>query len=130
VGFAVHLDGAGGGDAAPALEPVDLVLLEQKLDALGVALDGRLLVGEHLGQVDGGIGAHYAHLFKFLLGLVEEFGGVEHGLRGDAADVEAGAAKGFAALDAGGLEAELGAADGAHVAAGAGADDYHVILGH
>ncbi len=41
----------------------------------------------------------------------------------DAADVEAGAAEGGALLDAGHLQAELGGADGADIAAGAGADD-------
>src|SRR5690606_21519593 len=55
-------------------------------------------------------------------------GGVEHCLRGDAADVEAGAAERFAALGAGGLQAQLGGADRGDVAAGAGADDEDVVV--
>jgi hypothetical protein len=50
-------------------------------------------------------------------------GGVEQGLARNAADVEAGAAEGGAFLDERDLEAELRGAEGAHVAAGAGADD-------
>ena len=53
----------------------------------------------------------------------EVLGGGEQGLTRDAADVEAGAAEGGAFVDEGDLEAELGGAEGAHVAAGAGADD-------
>jgi hypothetical protein len=88
------------------LSQVDLVLLEEELDALGVGVDGRLLVGEHLRQVDLRRGAEMP-IFVERAGLVEELGGVEHGLGGDAADVEAGAAERLALLDAGGLQAEL-----------------------
>ncbi len=50
-------------------------------------------------------------------------------LGGDAADVEAGAAVGGALLHHGHLQPKLRGADGAHVAAGAGADDDQVV-GH
>ena len=56
-------------------------------------------------------------------GLVVELGGMQQRLGGDAADVEAGAAEGGALLDHGHLQAELRRPDGAHIAAGAGADD-------
>ena len=55
------------------------------------------------------------------------FGGMQQGFRGDAADVEAGAAVGGALLDDRDLEAELRRADGADVAAGAGADDDQIV---
>jgi hypothetical protein len=62
------------------------------------------------------------------LGEGDVFGGVEEGLARDAADVEAGAAEGGAFLDERDLEAELGGAEGAHIAAGAGADDDEVKI--
>ena len=127
---AADADLAGRGDRAPALEPVDLVLLEQELDALGVAVDGRLLVGLHLRQSTVGRRAVRPILAKCGVRRVVELGGVQHRLRRDAADVEAGAAEGLAALDAGGPEAELGAADGADVAAGAGPDHDDVVVSH
>lgn len=53
----------------------------------------------------------------------ELLGGMKQGFTRDAADVEASAAEGGAFLDQRDLEAELGGAEGADVAAGAGADD-------
>ena len=61
--------------------------------------------------------------------FLEHFRGVQQRLGRDAADVEAGAAMGLALFDDGGLQAELGGADGADIAAGAGADD-NEIVGH
>ena len=55
--------------------------------------------------------------------LLVQLGGVQQRLRGDAADIEAGAAQRLAALDAGGLQPELCRADRGDIAAGAGADD-------
>ena len=65
-----------------------------------------------------------------MFGLVQHVRGMEQRLGRDAPDVEAGAAQRFTALDHGGLEPELRAADGADIAAGAAADDDHVIVGH
>ena len=50
-------------------------------------------------------------------------------LGGDAADVEAGAAMGGALLDDGDLHAKLRGANGAHIAARAGADDDQIVGG-
>ncbi len=55
--------------------------------------------------------------------------GMQQRLRGNAADVEAGATVGGALLDDRDLEAELRRANGADVAAGAGADDDEIV-GH
>ena len=72
-----------------------------------------------------------AHRGEAVTGLGEQLGRVEQRLRGDAADVGAGAAVGGALLDDGDLEAELRGADGADVAAGSGADDDQVVrVGH
>ena len=59
---------------------------------------------------------------------VEVLRGVEHRLRGNAADVEAGAAERLAALGAGGLEPELRRADRRDIAAGPGADHQYVEI--
>ena len=66
---------------------------------------------------------------KAVPGLLEALGGVQQRLGRDAADVEAGAAEGGALLDHGHLQAQLGRADGAHIAAGAGAD-HDQVVGH
>ena len=58
--------------------------------------------------------------------LLVQLGGVEQGLGGDAADVEAGAAQRLAALDAGGLQPELRGPDRGDIAARPGADHDHV----
>ena len=70
-----------------------------------------------------------AHLAEGMAGLLEQLGGVQQGLRGDAADVEAGAAMGGALLDHRDLQPELRRADRADIAAGAGADDDEVVGG-
>ena len=130
VGGVTDRDLARRGDAAPALEPVDLVLLEQEFDALGVLADHVVLVGQHLFPVDLGRRALQAHLFEIVLRLVQLVAGVQQRLGRDAAHVQAGAAQGFAPLDAGGFQAQLGAADRGDIAAGAGADDDDIVVGH
>ena len=125
-----HLHFAGLRDGAPAFDPVDLVLFEQELDAAGVAVDGFALVGQHLLPIHGRRFALEAHLSKVVLGLMQHVAGVQERFGGDAAHVQAGAAQGFTALNAGGFEAKLGAADRGDVAAGARADHDDIIAGH
>ena len=48
---------------------------------------------------------------------------MQEGLRGDAANVEAGAAEGGLFLDERNLQSELGRFDGSHVAAGSGTNN-------
>ena len=55
-----------------------------------------------------------AEIAEMCLGLLELFGRMQESLRGDAADVEAGAAVRLALLDDGGLQAELRGANRAH----------------
>ena len=47
-----HLDAAAAGQPRRAFDPVDLVLLEQELDALGQAGDDAILPRLHLRHVD------------------------------------------------------------------------------
>ena len=62
VGF--HLDLAGRGDAAGAVKRLDLVLLEQIIDAFDVAVDALLLVFEHRGEIDARLADLDAHLAR------------------------------------------------------------------
>src|SRR6185312_15424077 len=125
-----HLDLARRRDAAGADDGIDLVLLEQEFDALDVAVDRLLLEGQHLLQIEFRRGNADAHFRESMSRLVEQFGGMQQRLRRDAADVEAGAAEGRALLDHRGLETKLRRANGADIAAGAGADDDEIVLSH
>jgi hypothetical protein len=49
-------------------------------------------------------------------------------LRGDAADVEAGATESSTLLDAGGFESQLSCFDGCHVSTGSATDDDDVVV--
>ena len=121
------LDAVGAGEGGVALQPLDLVLLEQELDAAGQPLDRLKTRAVHGVEVE----FHLARLHapfgeRPVRRFLEKLGGVEQGLGRDAADIEAGAAQSLAALDAGGLEAELGRTDRGHIAARAGTDHQNV----
>ncbi len=125
--LALDHDLAGRADAAFAEHGVDLVLLEQVGDAVDVGGDGFVLVLHQRGVVELRRANHDAERREAMSRLLEHLGGVKQRLRGDAADVEAGAPERLALLDHGDLQAELGGADRADVAAGAGADDDKII---
>ena len=114
---------------AAAVEGVDLVLLQEELDALDVALDALVLEGHHGLEIELRRRDADPHLAEVALRLLEALGGVQQRLRRDAADVEAGAAMGLALLDHGGVQPELRRANGADIAAGAGSDDDEIV-GH
>jgi hypothetical protein len=127
-----HRDLAGPGDGARALHPVDLVLLEQELDALGQLTDALGLLGQHLLQVQlrRDVDADPGEILRRQL---EQLRGVQQRLGRHAADVQAGAAQGRAAVDplvhAGDLQAQLARPDRGVVAAGSASDDHDVIGG-
>ena len=73
-----HLDLAGRDDAAGAVKRVDLVLLEQELDALDVAVDVLLLVFEQRGKIDARLADLDAHLREAVAGLLVELRGMQH----------------------------------------------------
>ena len=124
------VDAPGSGEAAAAADRRDRVLLEEVLDALGVGEDdlvfvfvegGEVELGVRDGDAEGGGGAR----------AVQHFRGLQQRLGGDATDVQAGAAGERVFLDHGGLEAQLGGADGSDVATGPAADDGEVEgVGH
>ena len=121
---------AGLHEPPEAAHDLDVTLLEQGSDAHVKLGDDLVLVGEHRGDVEGELlGADEAVLLA-VHGMLEDFGGVEQGLGGDAADVEARAAEGVILLHEGNLEAELAGFDGGDIATGAGADYDEIELRH
>ena len=112
------------------LDDLDLVLLHQALDAFPELVDDSLAPGRYALVV----GLYSIDLQSELLGpvldAVVELGRLQHRLRGDAADVEAGAPE-LAGLDHGGLEPELAEPDGGRVAAEAAAEHDNVeVVSH
>ena len=90
-------------------------------------LDDAVLPVEQLGQIDlrrAELDAVRAHLADF----VDDLGGMQQRLGGNAADVEADAAQHRPAFDQRDLESEVGGAEGGGVAAGAGAQHQQLCL--
>ena len=123
------LDLAVAGKPAAALDPVDLVLLEQQLDAAGQPLDDLVLARVHLRHVDADrrLADRQAPLLPVLRDL-QRVRVLEQRLGRDAAPVEAGAAEHRRPFDDRGLEPELRGADRGDIAAGAGADHDDVVF--
>src|SRR5690606_26602718 len=115
-------------ESGMALEPGDLVLLEQEGNAAGELLDRVDPLALHRLEVElrCDLDAEFGH--RPARGGFEILGGVEHRLGRNAADVEASAAERFPAFDARGLEPELSGANGGDVSAGAGTDDEDVVV--
>ncbi len=120
------LDLARFHDAPCPVEVVDLVLAQQKRDAVDIALNAFILEGEHGGKVELGLDLD-AHAGEGVGGFSVTLARVQQRLRRNAADIEAGASVGRALLDHGDLHAELACADGADIAAGPRADDDKVV---
>ena len=123
------LELVGGGEPAGAGGDGDLALLGQAGEAAGEAGDDGVLPGPEPVEVDGRVAEGEA-VSGHLLRLADDPGGVEEGLGGDAADVEADAAERGPALDQGGGPAEVGGPEGGRVAAGAGPEHEEFGLGH
>ena len=123
-----HLDVLASGQARGALDPVDLVLLEEHLDAAGKAGDHLVLArvhGRHVNPHAGGIETGEAPLLGRLRDL-ERVGVLEQCLGRNAAPDEARAAERLLLFHDRHLEAELRRANGTHVATRPG-PDYHDI---
>ena len=121
---------AGLHETAEAADDFDVTLLEQRADAHVELGDDLVLVGEHRGDVEGELLRADEAMLLAVDGVLIDFGGVEQGLGGDAADVEAGAAEGVVLLHEGHLEAELAGFDGGDIATRAGADYDEIELRH
>jgi len=117
-------------DAAPALHPVHLVLAEEEFHALGQRGHALGLLLHHLRQVQLGLDLD-AEVGELAAGRrFVQFRRVQQRLGRHAADIQAGATEGFAALHAGNFQAQLARANGRVVAAGAAADDDHIVCAH
>ena len=117
------VDEVAGAQRAAPLRPRDLVLPEEELDALRVLRHDVVLALEHAREVDLDVADADAVLGGVLAQELDVLGRVEERLGRDAADVDAGAAERLVHLDADGVEAKLGGADGGNVSARAAADD-------
>ena len=118
------------GQARGALDPVDLVLLEEHLDAAGEARHHLVLAGVHGHHVDADAGAVDAGEAPFLGALrhLQRVRVFEQRLGGNAAPDQAGAAERLLLLDHRDLEAQLRGANGRHVTAGPRANHYDVVF--
>ena len=118
------------GEARGALDPVDLVFLEEHLDAAGQAGDHLVLARVHGGHVDRHGGAVDAGQPPFLRRLrdLQRVRVLEQCLGGNAAPDQAGAAERLLLLDHRDLEAQLRGANGGDIPAGPRANHYDVVL--
>ncbi len=111
-----------------ALHPVDLVLLHQELDALGMLRDDLVFAIQHLGVIELRVFA----LDPLVGGVHEVFpqvGCVEQRLGRDAAHMQTGAAEFGIFFDDRGLQAVLAGADRRGVAPGA-APNHNQVISH
>ena len=112
------------------------VALEEADNAAGELRNDRVLASDHAWHVRGHLAHVDAEFGEAVLGVRVAVGGVKQRFGGYATPVQAGAAqRRFAVLahrlvDAGGLHAELGAANGGSVPRRPGADDDEVVLVH
>ena len=106
------------------LDPVNLVLLEEKLDPLRHPADDAILARVHLRHVEADRARSRAGDTPFLrlLDDLESVGVLEQRLRGDATPQQARPAERLLFLDHGDGQAELRGADGGNIPAGARAD--------
>ena len=112
-----------------ALQPIDLVLLEQELDPAGQILDRRGLLALHNAQIELNLAGLDPELGECAAsGLLEQLRAMQQRLGRDAADIEACAAKRLARFGAGDFQVGLGSTDRGDIAAGACADDEHVVV--
>ena len=128
-GLATDLDAILAGEARATLKPRHLVLLEQILDAAGQLLDRVAALAVHRVEIEfdaGRLDAHLGH--GAIRQCIEIFGRVQHRLRRNTADVEAGAAQRLAVLGARRLQPELCCADRGDIATGAGTNYEDVIV--
>ncbi|MNV14800.1 hypothetical protein D3C71_1054970 [compost metagenome] len=115
---------------APSSDPVDLVLTEKKLDALGQPGNAFILLLHHLVEVEHGFDFD-PQIGEFrALGRVVQFGGMQQRLGWHATDVQAGAAECGASFHAGGFQTQLSGADRRVVTTGATAEYHDVISAH
>ena len=118
------------GDGAEAGEGSDLVALHQRAHATGERFHDLVFATEHGREIETHLVEHDAVFGRFFFCKNKMVAGGEKRFARDAAHVEAGAAEFLILFDDGGLESELGGADGGDIAARTGADDDDVEFIH
>ncbi|MNO49252.1 hypothetical protein D3C76_395990 [compost metagenome] len=116
--------------AAPAFDPVDLVLAEQVFDTLGQASHALVLLFHHLGEVEGRFDFDAEVRELCSAGRFIKLGGMQQRLGWHAANIQAGTAQRRATFHTGHAQAQLTRTDRRVVAARAATDDHHVIGFH
>ena len=117
-------------DKAPGTdEALDLVLLEQAVDAAGQGLHDRVLARQHLGHIGLHLGERDAVAIEAVFGLVIQLARLEQRLGRNAAHAQACATETVFLLDARHRQTKLSGADRSDVAAGTGADDDQIKRG-
>jgi len=115
------------------LQPLDLVGLEQLLDTPGQVRDDLVLALDHLRDIEARALNLDAVACELVLHMMVMLGRIEQGLGRNAADIQTGAAERRLTvladifIDNGHAHAELGAANGPHIAGRAGTDDNYVV---
>ena len=127
--FACHGNFACARNRADAVMNVDLVLFHEKRHAFDIGFHHVVLVRHHLLEIELRRHVH-AEACEPVRRLVEHVGRMKQRLGGDAADVEAGAAKRLALLDDRRLQPQLRAFDRADISARPRADHHHIISHH
>ena len=121
-----HFHLAAALECGKAVNGVDLVLLHQEFDALGVLAHNFALAVEDARIIDARVIAVKSLLFR-MREVLPHIGGVQERLGGDAADVEAGAPELVVFFDNGRFEAVLPGADRGGVAAGTASDHDEIV---
>ena len=117
------------GQLAVAFHGLDLVLLHQELEALGVLGDDFLLALLNRGPVQLARVHAFDAEFLGLFQVIPEFGVEQQRLGRDAAHVQAGAAEESVFFDESGLQAVLAGANRGSVSGRSAADDGYVVSG-
>ena len=130
-GVRVDLAGLAVDHLGMALHDLDVVALQQGADATGQAADDAVLPFDRAGEIDGGMLDPQAEggRGRLLDGMMIGLGGMDDRLRGNAADIEAGAAQPAAApalLDQHGIEAELARTNGGDITSGPATHDQYL----
>jgi hypothetical protein len=119
----MHL--AAPGDRAAPGDHVNLVLLHEKVDAVGALLHHRVFVLQCAGHLKMHFADIHAELFAFL-DFLQQVGAVQQRLGGDAADIEADAAH-RAGFDNRGLHAQLRRAHRCDIPTRPRPDDHQIV---
>src|SRR5262249_9705357 len=117
-----HLDLIRGRDLGCAKIWLDSILLEQPGDARNQALNYVVFPLQHCREIELDRAGFDAVASELVSELFIKLTGIQQGFTRDAADIQAGAAKGPAFIDTRGLHTELGRANCRDIAARAAAD--------